>query len=287
MINFIKKTDNIKVVFNYINESIHIINQGFRVKDKIILAIYFFKIPVFLIKSLIYNKHIREFEEKNKFLIGDVIIKNKYGKYFCGDNILTVYIADENYEKHFYPFLKPNNGLFIDVGAHIGKYTVKLGTSCNTNYINIIAIEPEKYNFQLLVKNIKLNNLNNVIAINKGVYSNKEKIPFYIFNKGEGDHSVIKRSDDCKEIQIDVDTLDNILCELKVEKKIECIKIDVEGSEVHAVQGALNTIKKHKPKMIIEILKENKSNIENIEKLLIPIGYKRFKIDEDNYFYSI
>ncbi|MBL4654541.1 MAG: FkbM family methyltransferase, partial [Bacteroidia bacterium] len=157
--SFIRKISNFKVLIGYILESLNVIKQGYTIRDKIILILYFLKTPIFLVKSLLTGKLLREIEAEDKFLVGDVILKNKYGKYYCGNNILTVYIADENYEKHLFPYLELKDGLFIDVGAHIGKYTIKLG---KTGSNKVIAIEPEKNNYNFLEKNVQLNSLDNV-----------------------------------------------------------------------------------------------------------------------------
>ena len=76
-------------------------------------------------------------------------------------------------------------------------------------------------------------------------------------------------------------TLDSILIKENMEN-ITFIKIDVEGYEIEVLEGAVNTIKKYKPNLCIEInedlyKKRNKSFIDILE---------RFLILEYNYFYA-
>lgn len=54
--------------------------------------------------------------------------------------------------------------MFLGVGAHIGKYTITVGRKLIEG--KIIAIEPEPDNFENLRKNVSLNRLNNVTALN-------------------------------------------------------------------------------------------------------------------------
>lgn len=150
----------------------------------------------------------------------------------------------------------------------------------------IIAIEPKINNYHLLEKNIELNRLNNVVALNKGVFSASGKLPFYLAGKGEGDHSVTKRGDDWTETTIEADTLDNIIEGLNV-NAVSLIKIDIEGAEVYAIKGALRIIEKNHPKQLIEILKENIENLDEITRMLKPFNYHEIiALDEDNYFFN-
>jgi len=54
---------------------------------------------------------------------------------------------------------------FIDVGAHIGRYSFPIAKLLGENGL-VIAIEPDSRAFKALTKGIELNNLRNVIALN-------------------------------------------------------------------------------------------------------------------------
>lgn len=151
----------------------------------------------------------------------------------------------------------------------------------------IIAIEPEINNYHLLEKNIELNHLNNVVALNKGVFSASGTLPFYVVGKWEGGHSVTKRGDDWTETTIEVNTLDNMIDGLNVKDPVNLIKIDIEGAEAHAIKGALGIIEKDHPKLLIEILKENIKNLDEITNMLKPFNYREIiSLDENNYFFN-
>ena len=274
---------NINILFGYISESLGIIKQGYSLKDKIILSRYYLRIPAIIINSLQTGKHFREIEEEKKFLSGNVTLKNKNGIFFCGNNILTVYIINKHSEINLYAYFKINNSCFIDVGAHIGKYSIMLGKNPSAE---IISLEPDVYNFDMLQKNILLNNVKNITAINTGAYSSKKEIPFYISGKGEGEHSIYKRNENWETSKIQVDTIDNIIEKLNVQKKISLIKIDAEGAEIEILKGAQKTISKNNPDLIIEVLKENINNLEEVKNILQPFNYISKQIDDDNYFFT-
>lgn len=64
--------------------------------------------------------------------------------------------------------------VFIDVGAHIGKYTILVAKIVGKEGL-VIAIEPNPENYETLLENIKLNNLKNVIAVNIAAWNKKQK----------------------------------------------------------------------------------------------------------------
>jgi len=56
--------------------------------------------------------------------------------------------------------------IFVDVGANIGKYTIKVGRQMG-NKGRVISVEPEPESFQVLKLNIEFNKLANVTAVNE------------------------------------------------------------------------------------------------------------------------
>lgn len=284
--SFLRRITNIKVLVQYLRESLTVVRQGDTWKDKFILLIHFFKIPYFIFISLLKNKLLIDIEEKNKFLAGNVVIKNKFGKYFCGNNILTVYVASEYYESNLLPYFEIQDGVFIDVGAHIGKYTIMTGTQLGARG-KVIAIEPEENNFNSLNKNIVLNKLENVIPINRGAYSSAGDIPFFVTDAGGGEHSAVHENPAWKKTTIATDTLDNMFENLNLASPVKLIKIDAEGSEVYVLEGAKNIITKFHPKIIIEVLKENTVNLNAVKQIMSGYSYQStIQIDDDNYFFS-
>lgn len=59
----------------------------------------------------------------------------------------------------------PPDGVFIDVGAHVGKYSIAFGKRLRRGLV--VAIEPMPSNIKALIENIKLNKLDNVIVVPK------------------------------------------------------------------------------------------------------------------------
>jgi FkbM family methyltransferase len=132
----------------------------------------------------------------------------------------------------------------IDAGAFVGMFTVKMAKIVG-NKGKVIAIEPEKTNSLFLKKNVKENGLKNVIVIEKGLWSEKGKKSLYLGYRSSP--SLVYPTK--KSIEVEVDTLDNIVSELRL-KDVNFIKIDVEGAEIEALKGA-KRILNNNPNLVI------------------------------------
>lgn len=145
-------------------------------------------------------------------------------------------------------YVKVEKGdIVMDVGAHIGFFTIKAAREVGDKGI-VIAIEPEPSNFESLRKIVVGCGLNNVIFVNKAVGSRKGKAKLYIRKENSTKHSLIYVTN--KAIEVEVDTLDNIKSELKL-PKVDFVKIDVEGVELDVLKGAKNILKEEGVKLSI------------------------------------
>jgi FkbM family methyltransferase len=160
-------------------------------------------------------------------------------------------ILNEIFNENVYEnFIHINKGdIVVVAGAHLGLFTVKASKIVGDKG-KVIAIEPEPGNLEILKKNIELNNLNNVIIVNKGIWSSKKHLKMNIgqYNRS---HSFIKDHPEktSQELILQVDTLDNILKELNIET-VDFVKMDIEGSEIEALNG-MEKVFKSKPSMAI------------------------------------
>jgi|SRR3989344_3355771 len=217
------------------------------------------------------------FEPLGIHLNKKILFKNKDG-YFLARTNSDVWVSLGKYGWEISPFLDIKKGLFVDVGANIGRFSVKMGNKLR-NSGKVICFEPEEENFNALKKNISLNNLDGiVIPVKKGCYSSTRKINFYI-HKGATRHSIFDKSD--KKTTIGVVKLDDFL---KNEKNIKLIKIDTEGADFEVLMGARQIIKKWRPVLIFEISgNHSQEKIKNkIYDFLKKEGYIIRKINYSN-----
>jgi len=151
-------------------------------------------------------------------------------------DILHEIFLGEVYDKGYYP--QPGDVIF-DVGAHIGLFTIKTASLIGTDGA-IYAFEPVKNNFDLLEKNIALNNFTNVKPFLTALGDKLETKLLCLSKTNTGMHTLMKTKGE--KILVPVITLDKIIEKLSIEK-INLLKLDVEGYELRVLQGGKNFLK--------------------------------------------
>lgn len=169
--------------------------------------------------------------------------------------------------------------LFFDIGGNIGFYAVNSAT--NYTNLKVQTFEPVPKMFQTLSQNIELNGLQPRVKTNNFGFSDAPgTVSFFIYPFGGTNASMVNVSDAKDAIQVTskVLKLDDYVKETSLVPDI--IKCDVEGAEKLVLMGGLETIKRHKPVMLFELLRKwsAKFNYHPNEVLTVlhEIGYKCF-----------
>jgi len=176
-------------------------------------------------------------------------------------------------ERELLPHLKMHKGeTFVDVGANVGYYSLKIAKDYASKGVTIIAIEAHPGNYKALSKNIELNDIKCITAIKKAVSDHKGTVTLYdrvdtrnrirsemysLSNSYFHDSNVVRAGRGS--VKIECDTLDNILGE----QRTDVMKIDIEGAEIFALEGATNVLKKLR-KIIVEVHGPNYDKIMQI-----------------------
>jgi FkbM family methyltransferase len=217
----------------------------------------------------------------------DIIVDVDGVKYKLVD-LESLFIVSPHYEEWIWRHLRPRLGdVFVDVGAHVGKYALRIAKLIG-NKGKVIAIEPHPKTFGALLFGIKINQLANVVAFNVAAWDKKCRLRLYL---GEPDRksssigllgmgiSSLKREVGTSNIEVFAKPLDDIINELELQR-VNWVKIDVEGCEWEVLQGSLSTIKRFKPRIIVEC-GEKRGAILN---LMRGLGYTSTLI-APSYFY--
>lgn len=160
----------------------------------------------------------------------DVLGVNMYlDPYECVDR--NLWFTPHLYDKREINFaLKniPYGGIFIDVGANIGFWSLRVASKRED--VKVLAIEANKSTAAILEKNININMLNINISC-KGVSGRKEsRYLFCADNGNRGGDSFVSMDRGARKILIKTDTLNSILEENKI-SHVDFLKIDIEGME--------------------------------------------------------
>ena len=171
-------------------------------------------------------------------------------------------------------YIQPNS-VIIDIGANIGNYTLYWANE--TKVKKIYAFEPISYLFQILDINVKINRIDDKVALYNFGLADKEcegEIKYFC----DGDLNNVK----LKVLQsvIPLKTLDSVKIK---ERKVNLIKIFVKGMEKEVLLGGSKTIRKYKPVIAIESFEDKYKETNSI---LEDLGYKLEKeLGSDLYLY--
>jgi FkbM family methyltransferase len=147
------------------------------------------------------------------------------------------YIPNEQY---FPEFLELEKEVFADLGGFEGETTLEFITRC-PNYKAVYFFEPDHNNLDIATKN--LSHYSNIHFIAKGLSNAPAELKFNN-NCGSASGSISESGN----ITIQVDALDNL-----VSDHITFIKMDIEGAESLAIEGATQHILNDHPKIAIAV----------------------------------
>ena len=183
---------------------------------------------------------------------------------------------------------KKRKVLLIDCGCNYGFYSFYTASLSKQNLV--IAVEASPTTAKDFKKNLNLNKFSNIVLKKLAISSiDNMTVPFNE-SKNDWESSLTHNEFDKKRvIKIKTQKIDTILKNKKIDDYFLFIKLDIEGNELQAIEGAKNTIKKFNPIIIIElssyILKKNKDfdylkfflkefdyNIYDTKKKLVPVN---------------
>jgi FkbM family methyltransferase len=127
--------------------------------------------------------------------------------------------------------------VIMDLGAYDGDTIREFLSVTDGKYKSIIALEPDEKNFRKLERNTQ--ELVNLTRLNIGAWDKEETL---YFAKKSGRNSRLEDGG----VPVHFNSVDNI-----ADSEVTFIKMDIEGAELKALEGAKNTVAKYKPKLYV------------------------------------
>ncbi len=151
---------------------------------------------------------------------------------------------------------------FIDGGAAHGFWSIRAAKY----YDRVVAVEPDRNTFAILSRNVRINRVRNVIALNSALGAMDGKMIFY--ESGNSESSILTshmgKNATGSQVWVDLVTIDSLIDKRRLSPSV--IKLDVEGAELDALQGARKTINQFKPRLLVEV--HHPVLPEQVEKIL-------------------
>ncbi|QJD91199.1 FkbM family methyltransferase [Duganella dendranthematis] len=183
----------------------------------------------------------------------------------------------------------------IDCGANIGVHTIEWAQAMH-GWGEVIAFEAQERIYYALAGNIALNNCFNAKAIFAAVGASAGEIsvpqPNYFLPSSFGSLE-IRKTDTTEFIGQKIDYAEENCVRTQMMsidqlnlKRLDFIKIDIEGMEMEALMGAEQSISKYKPQLMIEKIKSNEEEIraflEKLQYKIFPLGINLIAVHKDD-----
>lgn len=200
---------------------------------------------------------------------------------FLGLNSLIFRIIYRNnsyeqlYDNFFTSKLSPGFVVY-DIGANLGHYSTIFSKTI-TDAGEVYAFEPSFINFNKLSEATQT--FNNISIFNIGIGSKKKRLFISQGSDEIGATSRMCETETSLGQWVDIDSIDNFVL---TNKFPNAIKIDVEGFELEVLEGAIESLKSNKLKVvgieihtsILESMYKNGNPIKEIESILNKCGFE-------------
>jgi FkbM family methyltransferase len=173
--------------------------------------------------------------------------------------------------------LLAGGGTFLDIGANIGFFTLHVASKHKG--VRVVAFEPNPSLFPLLAKNVEVNGFVDVVCKPFAISSKRGTAQLHLSASDmsaslEGDFSH-QRSDSV--VEVPMESLDAYAQETAIIAPL-VIKLDVEGHEKHAFEGAIRTLRVTQPDIITEVAERFETDPYPE---LREVGYKYYQITDE------
>lgn len=176
-------------------------------------------------------------------------------------------------EKHI------NNGdVFLDIGANIGHFSFYFKRKFPE--LTCHLFEPIPWLGDCINQTINTNKIEGIKHHNVALSDQSGDTTFFIDTFNDGGHSLLEdklsiRSKKGRSVQVKVKTLDEYAFD-----RVDFFKVDVQGAEKLFIKGALKTIKKFSPKMLIEVTAEESIDFLNFLESETGFTYKVYSTEK-------
>lgn len=192
-------------------------------------------------------------------------------KWIVGSSTHGCWLGSYEFDKQqIFENLITEGSVVFDIGGHVGFYSL-LASDLVGKDGQVYVFEPLPRNLQYLKKHLYLNNIKNVVIIEAAVTDTDGFVYF-----AEGDHSSKAHINKNGDIRVKAVVLDKLIRQ-GILPIPNFIKVDIEGAELSALQGAIMLINLSHPTILLATHGENIHR--DCCKFLEGLGYKIKAID--------
>lgn len=204
-----------------------------------------------------------------------------------GNELYRAIVLSGLYEPDLMVALRPHlqpGGVFVDAGANVGVFSLFAAARVGVGG-RVLAFEPSGREFAQLERNIAVNGLTHVTAHRMAVAEAAGEVVLRVAEDGHAGHNTIGGgfASDAAEVareRVGAVRLDDVLAGFE---RYDAIKLDIEGAELRALQGAAGVLRRLRPVLAIEMngpsLVACGASVEAVMAFLEGAGYAAFDIN--------
>lgn len=194
------------------------------------------------------------------------------------------YLTVHDFARHGEPEVFSNylqEGMTVlDIGANLGVYALYFAR-CVGQMGRVFAFEPVPTTFARLKEHIALNNAANIFPVPFALSDREGSMKMWVDEIQHAGSSFYVRSAESELLEVPVTTVD-LFVQREGIKRVDAIKIDVEGAELAVIRGADRTLRRDKPLLMVEIneatLTAAGTTPEELFATIVDYGYDAFVI---------
>jgi len=185
----------------------------------------------------------------------------------------------------FARFLRPG-AFVIDAGANFGHYALLSANAVGEQGL-VVAFEPDPATFALLASNAGLLSAANLVVEQAGLSDQTGSIALAVDARNPGGHSFARENVDTFGHSVDVPVfrLDDFVVERGMNRRVDLVKIDVQGFEWKMICGAQETLKRDRPVVFCEVSPSMMAAVDDDFHVLLrffeELGYDVAAVDVD------
>lgn len=180
--------------------------------------------------------------------------------------------------------------LALDGGAHVGRHSFPMAQQVGPSG-TVLAVEAHPKLARGMVKRVRKQHAPQVQVVNRALSDRVARVSFHCVKRHPAYSGIEARRYDFKEtvevVEVEATTIDRLAAE-HAEKRMRFVKLDLEGGELRALQGARDTMNKSRPLIVFENDQDNSAQLYGYSKeewfdFFAAAGYETFNLWGEPY----
>jgi len=167
-----------------------------------------------------------------------------------GGRGIYIFREDLEPELRILPKLLPTGGVFLDVGANVGVYSLSAAAIVGESG-TVVSVEPFAQILAQLQENVGMNGFGSIVRLRNLCLSDRTGPVMFWMNYGKPHSFSLTRVGNAAGLCLLSARLDDLMA-LEQLTRLDYVKIDAEGAEAAILEGGKNSLERYRPVIQVE-----------------------------------